>query len=439
MNDETFVVSDLHIGSGGDDKLDDFHADRALADFVRANARAGAELVINGDFIDFVQIEPLDVTGVPTFLLWDEDASLTKVESALTGHTDAFASIGDLLAAGGHVTVTVGNHDLDLAWPRVQRRLREAWSGNDTNIEFIVGPARRHGVHIEHGYQFSPANCEGPGAFIHAWDDRGTPRKLLETRLGHRLHASLLQRPRTDPSVHRQRQAHDLARVARPQERLDPEVELVHLALFLKGRIPWKAMASMMDIDADPGRRPGAELRGARMAGAGGRCAEHRTRRDPSGGQCIEPGGHQAAGSETDGEDRGGRAGRRSRRRAGHGDAIVPGWLHEEACAKSRKADGATHVVFGHTHHAVDGNHEGAPLPYLFNPGSWIPHLNLRDPVVVADIKANGLTLDLIKDPSRYKLEPYAVRIRTGEPTGLGRARLPPLGPLRARKDGTRR
>jgi hypothetical protein len=57
----TLVVSDLHMGDGGagDDFVDDSHQ---FANFVRAQAaipegRAGdMELIINGDFLEFVQV-----------------------------------------------------------------------------------------------------------------------------------------------------------------------------------------------------------------------------------------------------------------------------------------------------------------------------------------------------------------------------------------------
>ena len=62
----TLIVSDLHMGDAGagDDFVDDGHQ---FANFVRAQAtttegRAGdIELIVNGDFFEFVQVLP---TGV---------------------------------------------------------------------------------------------------------------------------------------------------------------------------------------------------------------------------------------------------------------------------------------------------------------------------------------------------------------------------------------
>jgi hypothetical protein len=49
---------------------------------------------------------------------------------------------------------------------------------------------------------------------------------------------------------------------------------------------------------------------------------------------------------------------------------------------------GITHVVFGHTHEVVNGALDGS----LFNPGTWLSHLNLREAYVKEKIRRQGLT-----------------------------------------------
>src|SRR5258708_5752150 len=57
------VVSDLHLGEGG--KLENFVYEPAFLSFVPELARRGAEaggraeLILNGDIVDFLQIAPL--------------------------------------------------------------------------------------------------------------------------------------------------------------------------------------------------------------------------------------------------------------------------------------------------------------------------------------------------------------------------------------------
>ena len=80
----------------------------------------------------------------------------------------------------------------------------------------------------------------------------------------------------------------------------------------------------------------------------------------------------------------------------------------ELRAARARFAEpGVTHVIYGHTHEAVDGGLEGR----LFNPGTWLPRLNLSSPVVKAKIQANGLTLDMLQDPTLYVADRKVVHI----------------------------
>ncbi len=61
--------------------------------------------------------------------------------------------------------------------------------------------------------------------------------------------------------------------------------------------------------------------------------------------------------------------------------------------AKERLAQrGVTHVVFEHTHGIVDGDLDGA----LYNPGSWMPHLDLREPVFREKVKRYGVEISRV-------------------------------------------
>jgi hypothetical protein len=73
--------------------------------------------------------------------------------------------------------------------------------------------------------------------------------------------------------------------------------------------------------------------------------------------------------------------------------------------------------VFGHTHKIVDGGLRGR----LFNPGTWIPHLDLRNDAVRQRIKAEGLTLAMLDDRSLYVTDRRAVHLvpRGDQPTEL--------------------
>ena len=100
MTAEAYVISDLHLGSGPGDALEDFFADEQLATFVVAMQPAETTLVINGDFVDFAQIEPLDPSTLPDGLLWDEDTSLLKLEKALSRSSRGLLRAGRLRDRG---------------------------------------------------------------------------------------------------------------------------------------------------------------------------------------------------------------------------------------------------------------------------------------------------------------------------------------------------
>src|SRR6266850_7766209 len=165
MSEEAFVTSDLHLGAGktgessADFNLEDFFQDQELALFLDEIAKPDTTLFINGDFIDFAQIAPFDVPE-PTHLLWHESQSLEKLNTAYAAHKTAFEAIGRYLARDARLRIIIGNHDLDLAWPSVQRRFRElVGRPSDEQLRFSVRMEEYHGVVIEHGHAFTAENC----------------------------------------------------------------------------------------------------------------------------------------------------------------------------------------------------------------------------------------------------------------------------------------
>jgi UDP-2,3-diacylglucosamine pyrophosphatase LpxH len=183
----TLIVSDLHLGDGkrGDDFVDD---KRQFAEFIDAQAataegRAGqVELIINGDFLDFVQVCPTAYTLNSPDYWCSEDESVIKLNSILQGHEDVFDALRKFQRTGSRVTLFAGNHDVDLYWPKVQARIRE--QAGDVNFELGCVWYKRYGgrLRISHGHLFpsvDPAN-----GFKHWRDPRlkqkcdGQPRRL---------------------------------------------------------------------------------------------------------------------------------------------------------------------------------------------------------------------------------------------------------------------
>lgn len=171
-----FVISDLHLGMGhlADGHtwhpLEDFRAeadaafDRLLARMAKENAD---ELIINGDWIDFLQLEPFAYQDSlysknGQRLGWTEEESLEKLENckAANAHKDFFDKLGDFLRAGAKLTVMLGNHDPDLFWPKVQEEIRKLLQPAEREqVEFVRTFVRRGTAHVEHGNQHcSPEN-----------------------------------------------------------------------------------------------------------------------------------------------------------------------------------------------------------------------------------------------------------------------------------------
>jgi UDP-2,3-diacylglucosamine pyrophosphatase LpxH len=145
----------------GDDHVYDNHQ---LRNFINEQAqssegqRGEIELIINGDFLEFAQVEP-QVYQLGSAKYWcSEEESLLKLRSILNGHEDIFKALKAFRKLDNKVTMAAGNHDVDLYWPQVQHELRELAG----DIAFETGNiwySRYDGrLLISHGHMLDPAN-----------------------------------------------------------------------------------------------------------------------------------------------------------------------------------------------------------------------------------------------------------------------------------------
>ena len=167
MNDKsvTLIISDLHVGGGANDEGEDHVYDKnQLRSFIEEQGRSAAglkgdiELIINGDFLEFAQVEP-DIYQLGSSKYWCSEAeSLQKLKAITTGHADIFEAFKKFQQTGNRVTLGAGNHDVDLYWPEVQKELRRVGGP----FEFETGSvwySRYNGqLQIGHGHMFDPAN-----------------------------------------------------------------------------------------------------------------------------------------------------------------------------------------------------------------------------------------------------------------------------------------
>lgn len=154
-----FVISDLHLG--GEPAM--MSRPALLAEFIdglpaRLAADETLELVINGDFIDFLAITPFaSFTTNPV----EAVGKLRSVVDAPSPFASVFDALRRHVAAGHQLVVMVGNHDLELALPAVQDALRDCLCAPAGTLRFVDdGRAYRIGnALVEHGNTYDGANA----------------------------------------------------------------------------------------------------------------------------------------------------------------------------------------------------------------------------------------------------------------------------------------
>src|SRR5262249_9056867 len=132
---ELFIISDLHIGGERSDELSErgfrmnTHVD-ALVSFISelgARARtssARTELVINGDFVDFLA-EKVPTDARRRSFIDNQTEALATFDAIVARDRALFDALRRLLAGGVAVSVVLGNHDIELSLPVVRARLAE--------------------------------------------------------------------------------------------------------------------------------------------------------------------------------------------------------------------------------------------------------------------------------------------------------------------------
>lgn len=131
----------------------------------RVNPSETVELVINGDFIDFLAIEP--------FSAWtsNETVCSAKLSDVFDGFKDVLEALKRCLSKIDHFTLLLGNHDIESALPRVHAELLARLGTNPHRCLFLSdNQAYRFGdLLVEHGNRYDSWNAI----------DYGSLRKIL--------------------------------------------------------------------------------------------------------------------------------------------------------------------------------------------------------------------------------------------------------------------
>lgn len=186
------VLSDLHIGTGHakgrpnffEDFADDDRLVQLLARLSQQLAEDDVELIINGDFFDFLKVP---INGLFPEAITESVGAL-KMELCLRGHPKVVEGLRGFLRGGKsrRITYLVGNHDMEVVFPSVRRLFSQAVGGAelDERVRFVVD--RDHyrldgGVEIHHGHQFEALNAFD---FRQLTLEKGLPEPILNLPWG---------------------------------------------------------------------------------------------------------------------------------------------------------------------------------------------------------------------------------------------------------------
>jgi hypothetical protein len=178
------IVSDLHVASG-DTLLDGFgeRQQAALEGLLAAAGGSGGsplgaadevELILNGDCLDFLIVEPHDTGGV-----MHAGLALEKLRRMIAAHGPFFETLHRFVRQPGRrVTFLTGNHDMELCFAEVRVGIVEAMGmqPDDGRIYFCPTPSYRPlpDVYIEHGNAYHFWCCDRSGF----WDASGHGRTV---------------------------------------------------------------------------------------------------------------------------------------------------------------------------------------------------------------------------------------------------------------------
>jgi len=183
------IVSDLHMSEGWDEngylqRNEDFFFDQNFKRFLEYLLKKGEEekfshrLVINGDFVDFLQFttppkegekigETLTKREKHLGMGTSEVKTLWKLDKLIYGHHVLFTAIADFLEKGNELIIIPGNHDIEWIIPAIQESFKKQLSGLLTpqkdlqeRIKFLpwfyYDPLLS--VFVEHGSQYDDIN-----------------------------------------------------------------------------------------------------------------------------------------------------------------------------------------------------------------------------------------------------------------------------------------
>lgn len=419
-----YVVSDFHLNMGRDESgrlhpLEDFDCHDAFDDLLELVQDQGGHLIINGDWVDFLQLEPFPSLGNyrssdGTPLFYTAETALRKLETCFQRNGRHFASLRAFLTGGGKLSVLQGNHDADWFFPSddggeppLQARLRrELGNPPADRLVFLDTSLRIGSVYIEHGHQC----CEHVNAFQdhpHIFHpDRaeallGKPR--LELLWGSRLVVEFFNGLEQNyPFADNLKPTTKALLLGVRNGWVGGRTAADFLRFALGAGTPWGDLAEVLGGEEDPARLvqslPEPELRSILL---------ERMRSDPEFHDQMKEALDEVPEDEKESWRPHPERALLGPEEVGSADAEILGLIRERREFREARRllteTGISAVLFGHTHNALDGNSADAPVPNYFNTGTWTPTLDLRDSEVRRRLADGEFPLDLLADRSLFK------------------------------------
>ena len=163
------VISDLHLSAGKMIKgkrnlLEDFHYDNELIDFLNYYSAGDyleieVELVINGDFLDFLAVPYVEFYDDE---FWSETAALAKLRMIMRAHTGVLDALKRFLSKPHkRIVYIIGNHDAEFVFDSMKEEFLSYFGDLKKNIilsNAISTHVPTKGISIQHGHQYERAH-----------------------------------------------------------------------------------------------------------------------------------------------------------------------------------------------------------------------------------------------------------------------------------------
>ncbi|HXH74435.1 MAG TPA: metallophosphoesterase [Bacteriovoracaceae bacterium] len=163
------VISDLHLSAGKMLKgkrnlLEDFHYDQELVDFMNYYCSGDyedieVELVINGDFLDFLAVPFVEFFDDE---FWSERAAMSKLKIIMKAHPGVLNAMKKFMSVPKkNIVYIIGNHDAEFVFDSLKKEFSSYFGEHEKNFTMsnsIVTHVPTPGVFIQHGHQYEKAN-----------------------------------------------------------------------------------------------------------------------------------------------------------------------------------------------------------------------------------------------------------------------------------------